>query len=156
MEHLITDRTSADVERWRQLHDKGFQKMSAAEKAEWLGFMKGRYTSEDMNRVESAVKAVSEALTELGYKHPTLSTKTNWTAQDCPTRDDMVRYFGNVAALREVIPVLRTTPAAPTVANRLNYARANDLEQILVDVDRVAKNIPQAWFAAGEIFSGEV
>ena len=36
LESLITNRTAADVARWRALRDKGFDAMSADEKAEWL------------------------------------------------------------------------------------------------------------------------
>ena len=54
--NLITDRTAADVVRWKTLHDKGWEAMSAEEQSEWLGGMKGSYNYTDMNRVESAVK----------------------------------------------------------------------------------------------------
>ena len=156
MEHLITDRTSADVERWRTLHDKGWSAMNEAERAEWLAEMKGRYTYTDLNRVESAVAVVSERIRELGYEHPRLTVKTNWTRSDCPTKDDMDRYFGNVAALRGAVAVLPGTPATPTTKGKLDYQMANDLEKILVNVDEVATKIQRAWCYAGDIYFGEV
>ena len=71
---LITDRTKADVERWKTLRDKGWNGMTEAERNEWLGVIvpkpsasKGMYTHRDMNRVESAVKQISERMRELGY-----------------------------------------------------------------------------------------
>ena len=156
MEHLITDRTSADVERWRTLHDKGWAAMTADERTEWLGEMKGRYTHTDMNRVESAVAVVSERLRELGYLHPHLSVKTDWSGSGLPTRVDIDRYFGNVAALRSSIAVLPGTPAAPTTKNKLNHQTANDLEKILVNIDDVATKIQRSWCYAGDISLGEV
>lgn len=153
---LIIDRTLADVERWRELHDKGFDNMNSAEQAEWLGFMKGRYNSADLNRVENAVKAVSARFPEVGYVSPSLVTKTNWTAKDMPTREEMARYLGNVAMLREAIPLPAHTPNAPTINQNLNFSRANDIEKILCDVDRTITGIQETWFRMGELYSGEV
>lgn len=156
MEHLITDRTKADVDRWAELKAKGLANMTEAEKAEWMGFLKGSYNFTDMNRVEEAVVALSERMHEMGYPHDALTTKTDWNYWSVPTRTDMIRYFGNVATIRAAIPVYGTTPATPTVNSRFNYSRANDLEKILVDVDEILTNIPKAMHYAGEVFSGEV
>lgn len=156
MEHLITDRTASDVERWRELHDKGFAAMNSAERAEWLGYMKGRYTSEDMNRVESAVESIQRAFAEFGYPYPSLTIKTSWERSECPTVEDIERYFSNVAKMREAIPVSKDTPKAPTVNTKLDYRKANDLEKILVAVAGSITNMPKAWYYAGDIISGEV
>ena len=153
---FITDRTALDVERWKLLHDKGWDKMSATEQSEWLGEMKGRYNYTDMNRVETAVETLSARLRELGYVHPTLTVKTDWARWSCPTKTDMQRYFENVATLRSASTIYRDTPVAPTVGQKLNYTRANNLEKILSDIDEITTNIPKAWCYAGEIFSGEV
>ena len=130
--------------------------MSESERREWLGEMKGRYGHTDMNRVESAVATLSRRLNELGYKHLPLSVKTDWTREDIPTRDDMVRYYGNVEFLRQLAGVYPTTPVTPTVEYKLNYSRANDLEQILLDIDDITSKFADAYYYAGEIFSGEV
>lgn len=154
--NMITDRTSLDVARWRELHDKGWEAMTEAERAEWLSPMKGRYNHTDMNRVESAVKALSDRFLDLGYLATPLTVKTNWTGADAPTFEDFERYFGNVRRLRSLIPVHSDTPIAPTVHQKLNYERANDLEKILVDIDEISKMVNQFRYFAGEIYSGEV
>ena len=153
---LITDRTQQDVDRWRELHDKGFAQMSDAERSEWLGYMKGRYNHEDMNRVERAVELLSERLTKIGYLPTPLVVKTDWTAEDTPYRGDIERYFNNIAALRGSMPFPEATPIAPTIGKRLNYIMANEIERILLDVDSFSKKTPDAWYRSGEIFSGEV
>lgn len=161
--NMVTDRTLLDVDRWRELRDKGWQKMSSLEQREWMGEItptpsawKGMYTHNDMNRVESAVMALSARLVELGYKHPTLSVKTDWRANNHVWFEDMVRYLGNIGVLRESIPVFPTTPVAPTADEPMTYTLANDIEQILVDIETIAENVPKSQFYCGEIMAGEV
>lgn len=161
--NMVTDRTLRDVDRWRELRDKGWQKMSASEQREWLGetspipaAWKGMYTHNDMNRVESAVMALSARLSELGYKHPTLSVKTDWGANNHVWFEDMVRYLGNVGVLRESIPVFPTTPVAPTANEPMTHMMANDIEQILLDIETIAENVPKSQYYCGEIMAGEV
>ena len=153
--NLITDRTAADVARWQELRDKGFAAMTEAEKTEWLGAMKGCYGHTDMNRVEGAVALLAGKISALGYLYSP-SVKMNWTKEDVPTRADFERYFGNVEGLRNAIPVLATTPSAPTVYSKLSYRTANDLEKILLDVNLIASNVTKAWHYAGELYTGEV
>ncbi len=117
--------------------------------------MKGMYSYRDMNRVEGAVKLLAERISSLGYLYSP-SVKTNWHQEDMPTRADMERYLGNVEGLRSAIPVLSTTPLVPKIYDALDYNKANDLERILLDVERVSKNIPKTWYMAGEIYLGEV
>ncbi|MBO5706418.1 MAG: hypothetical protein J6S05_05415 [Bacteroidaceae bacterium] len=153
---LITDRNEADVARWRTLHDKGWVAMNEGERSEWLSEMKGRYSHTDMNRVESAVQALSSRLTFLGYQHPHLSVKADWKAGDIPTKADFDRYFGNVAVLRSVIAVPGSTPETPTTEKRFDYLLANDLEKILEAIDAGTSKIQKPWIFSGDIFAGEV
>ena len=153
---FITDRNEADVIRWKTLHDKGWHAMNAAEQAEWQSYMKGCYNFSDMNRVELAVQELSARLTKLGFLPPALQTKTAWSNVDIPTKADFDRYFSNVDALKQVLPMVPSTPATPTTAERFNYLKANDLEQILLDIDTATTNLQKAWYFPGEIFAGEV
>lgn len=153
---LITDRSEADVVRWRTLHDKGWEAMNQAERNEWSSEMKGRYSHTDLNRVETAVQTLSSRLTFLGYQHPTLQIKTDWAAGEIPTKADFDRYFGNVAVLRSVIAVPGSTPETPTTEKRFDYLLANDLEKILEAIDAGTSKIQKPWIFSGDIFAGEV
>lgn len=153
---MITDRTSQDVSRWRELHDKGWANMSQEERSEWLGEMKGRYSYTDMNRVENAVKALSAIFVAEGYIDTPLTTKTDWNRWSVPTRSDMTRYLGNIETLRSFVPLYPTTPKTPTVGQRLNYALANDIEQIILDLEDYMARLPNSRCYAGEIMAGEV
>ena len=152
--HLITDRTAADVARWKELRDKGFDAMTADERAEWLGDMKGAYSFTDMNRVEGAVAYIAQKLTALGYPFsPTV--KINWSMEDIPTKADMTRYFGNVASLRTQLPVYTGISTAPSASDSMDYSKANDLEKVLLEINYRVDMIPESWIYSAEIFSGE-
>ena len=152
--NLITDRTSRDVERWKELRDKGFAAMSDAEKTEWLGALKGCYSYMDMNRGEGAVAMLAEKLSSLGFYYAP-QVKLNWTLSDIPTNADMERYFGNIAGLRNLLPQRSEIPVVPPVGSTMDFSTANMLEQILLDINRAMESIPSSWLYAGEIYAGE-
>ena len=64
MIELITDRTSQDVARVKELT---FKDMTADELTEWLAGMKGAYNYTDLNRVNEAVIYVTERLKTVGW-----------------------------------------------------------------------------------------
>ena len=108
-----------------------------------------------MNRVESAAVFIANRLGESGY-FVTPVVHPDWHLGDYPTKADMNRYFGNIALLREVLPLYPTTPKAPTTGKKMDYLAANDIEQILADIDRQITAINQSWYYAGDVFTGEV
>lgn len=155
LEHLITDRTSDDVDRVKNLAKKAWQDMTAEERAEWKSSMKGAYNYTDMNRVEEAVAYVADMLRQYSYLSITLEVRS-WSENDIPTADDFARYFNNIAILRRAIPVWHDTPVVPSNADGFGVAEANALEQILVDIDQILSHARDAWFASNELYSGEV
>ena len=155
MLNLITDRTTADVNRWKALHDKGWEAMSPEEQSEWVGGMKGSYNYTDMNRVESAVKELEDRFLEKGTKLA-LVTKTNWTRTSWPTKEDMGRYFGNVKVIRGAVGVNLNTPAAPTTGTLFDYKNANDIEKILLAVDNWLDRVDSCQMYSGDLYLGEV
>lgn len=159
----VTDRTQDDVTRWRTLRDKGWARMTDAERREWLGEIvptpaasKGMYTHRDLNRVENAVGAILVRVAALGYDVPALELKTDWSYTDRFHRDDMVRYLDNIRAIRGLFTVFPNTPAVPSMSKGLDYKQANDIEKILEDVSNVVTNLADSWCYTGEILSGEV
>lgn len=68
LDNLIFDRTQSDVNRVQFLTQKMIAGTATeAEKAEWLGGMKGAYNASDLNRVCAAVDYLTGVLTGLGY-----------------------------------------------------------------------------------------
>lgn len=155
MLNLITNRTAADVVRWKALHDKGWEAMTAEEQAEWVAGMKGSYNYTDMNRVESAVRELETRFQEKGIKL-SLTTKTDWTRTSWPTKADMNRYYRNIAAIRGAVAVNLNTPAVPSTGTALNYSKANDIEKILLAVDTWLNRADTIQMYSGDLYLGEV
>lgn len=153
--NLITDRTQLDVDRRAELKAKGWQAMTDEERKEWGTSLKGGYNYTDMNRVESAVEYVANKLTLAGYI-VTPVVKKNWTGTDKPTVSDIERYMKNVADIREALEAYGNMPDAPTIEQKLTYQEANNIEQILLNVDALITRMVNAYFFSGDLFSGEV
>ena len=139
---LVTDRTRADVD---------------------AGNAKGTYTASDLNRVGAAMNYVAARLREQGYD-PHISPKTDWMDGEWVTPADEAVYLGDLAELRKQFALYETTPEVPPrilatgirTNDGLTYVWANNIEQILVDIDTLLTNIAAGWLYSGEIYSGEV
>ena len=131
---LITDRAASDVARKTP---------------------KGFYNATDLNRVGAAVRYIADRFTAQGYG-VTVYPKTDWMASDIPTAAELETYRQNIAALRDVITVLQSTPETPASMAALDYIKANDIERILLDLDALLTNAALAWYQSGELYAGEV
>lgn len=159
----ITNRTAADVERWRHLKDKGWSGMTDTERKEWMGEIdlessvtKGMYTHNDLNRVESGVKNILCKMKGMGYTIPEVITKTDWSYKDSFWETDMTRYYNNIKIVRGIIPVSKDTPQAPKVGEAMTYRMANDIEKILTNVEKSLYSLSKNAFYSGDLMVGEV
>lgn len=132
--NLITDRTAEDV----------------ANKT-----AKGFYNASDLNRVGAAVQYVAERFAAQGYAVAVIP-KTDWLVSDIPTASELETYRQNIATLRALIAVMKSTPETPETMRFLDYIKANDIERILLDLDTLLTNAALAWYQSGEIYAGEV
>lgn len=135
---LITDRTRADVVNQT---DKGF------------------YNASDLNRVGAAVEYIAGRFTALGYACP-VTVKKDWLTldaqTDAPTASQMETYRQNIVTLRGQIAVMQSTPNAPASMAGLDYVKANNIEQILLDLDALIDKLIKSWYFSGELYAGEV
>lgn len=129
---LITDRTRADV---AGQTDKGF------------------YNASDLNRVGAAVEYIAGRFKALGYACP-VTVKKDWLPTDAPTASQMEAYRQDIVTLRSRIAVMASTPEAPASMAGLNYVKANNIEQILADMDFILQNMPAAFRHCGVTVCG--
>ena len=133
------------------LYDQGGAPLYAPD-----GVQRGAYNASDLNRVEEAVGYLAEKMANGALKtygeglgvawdanyDPAWAgadfqpeTKTDWATTDFPRASDMERYLGNVAAIRRAVPA--DYPTLPESMDRLGYAGANAIEQVLEIADGV-------------------
>ena len=85
---------------------------------------------------------------------PDTRDRYTWFEDDIPTPSQMTQYLANVAAIRAAITA--DTPATPESMANLTYTEANDIEQILIDIDDALTRAAAAWFYSGDLFSAEI
>lgn len=156
--NLVTDRTADDVARWRYLRDKtlideegnviakGWGALTSEEKNEWLVGGKGTYNYTDLNRVESVVEYLAELLVVRG-----VVTKTDWSVQDVPTKADMRRYLDNIQKIKDKTTV-NTIVSPPRSMQKLTWAGANSIEQLLSQLLNWAENYAGVQYYSGDAF----
>ena len=157
LENLITDRTQADYERWRTLRDKGFEAMTEEERAEFSADMKGAYNASDLNRVGAALNYLKGRLTGAGYLLGVeFTARADWEENEIPTGEQFTGYINAVETVRKALTRKPTTPQTPANAGGLDIKGANDIEQILLDVEEQMNLMLSARYFLTDIFCGEV
>lgn len=152
--NLVSDRTEKDYLAAKELSKIPWRQMNDGQKAQWLGFMKGRYTYDDLNRVESAVLNISSRMIALPVEldeyaadggtewdrallpyDPNavdLTTKTDWTPRDMFPSEERHRYLNNVKFIRDVfVPDM----PLPLSMEGIKWMDANDIETALMAAD---------------------
>lgn len=112
------------------------------------------YGAEDLNRVGEAMQYVAARLRSYGYDIE-VAPQRDWQWTDRMTPEDARRYLDDLQKLREALKVPATTPPVPKGTRPFNAQEANNIEMILLNIDRMLTNIADAWFYSGEIYAGE-
>lgn len=93
---------------------------------------------------KGAIVSVSGENILIQNTHPTDA----WIESDVPTVSQMQQYLSNVNALRETLVVFQSTPLTPETMEKLTTEKANNIEQILVDIEQLIR-----WMIAGYVRS---
>ena len=157
---LVTNRSSNDVAYVRQLVERFVAGTATdADREAWNSVaLKGAYNYTDLNRVNAAMSAINDLLQAAGYAttykpyevvtSPDSSPTNAWVESDMPTVAQMHDYLTNIQGLRNILTVYDTTPIVPTDMNELTIVKANNIEQILVDIEQLIR-----WMIAGYVRS---
>ena len=139
MDELIYDRTQADVEYALSHQDSEL-------------FLKGAYNYIDLNRVEQWCGYIANQLNTYNY-FVSITTKTNWTMSDFPTKAEMERLRRNVQALKDAYMSFTSVPDS---LEKMTYQKANAIEKVLSELNTLIDNMIASFYYSGEIFAGEV
>lgn len=150
---VIVDRDQSDVYKILTLNKKQWADFTDAEKEYWRGVVKGAYNAEDMNRVGWAVEWIAAKLKAMGFSF-SASPQSNWTMEDIPTPEQLAVYLQNVRTLRGLITVSSGTPQVPPDMEKLNWQEANDIEQILMEVESLLTKASAAFRHCGAAVCG--
>lgn len=112
------------------------------------GTAKGYYTRADINRVGHNVEHFAALLNLYGY-HVTVIPKTDWAKTDFPVQAAMVTYLSNVQAMIDAYVTLTTTPALPVGMDLLTWAKANNIEKILLDMKALLESMLEMFLRSG-------
>lgn len=72
-----------------------------------------------------------------------------WYESDIPLQSQMAQYLANLAALRGVLSQVAAEPPTPESMELLTYVEANDIEQILLNIEAVLTTIGESFLRAG-------
>ena len=103
----------------------------------------GPYDWSDFDRVQAAVVLLVSALEERGYLVAS-TVLPNWTRIGVPFASQCAAYLANVQALRDAIDQLPATPPCPESMAGWTWTAANDLEQILADLEDALRRLDLA------------
>lgn len=181
MLNLITDRTAADASLINRLLKKGRANWTAEERLYFFcgageyetvstqtdeiatltdtvavyvgdGVVRGAYNYTDLNRVTAAMDYIKSRLELDGYRVDGYrETVKEWSDSDAPRTEQLNAYLANVAAIRATLDVLPTTPETPADMDLLTWMEANDIEQILVDVETVAQSMRKVYRRSNQV-----
>lgn len=150
---LITDRTPADATYAKSFQGKQWSNLTTEEKAEYLLGLKGAYNHTDFNRVENAVRYLSDILTAYGYTH-TVNVKTNWTPSDIQSIAEIQRYIDNIAELKNKY-YSNIEGQMPTTSNWLTVEGANYIEKLLLNIELILMSMEQYFVYSGVANCGQ-
>ncbi len=118
---------------------------------------KGNYNASDLNRIESWMQYLKELLAEYGY-YANIQTKTDWViGLGKPNMTTEInRIKTNLQTLKDVFYVRSTTPEVPSTTRvAINYVEANNIEQIINDIEYLINSMSQYFVYSGVSKSGQ-
>lgn len=156
---VITDRTEADKTELLRVRAKiiteTWEGLTEDEKTYWFSNPKGAYNISDLNRVGNNMAYLADLLNSYGYAVG-ISPKTDWVVDDIPTQSQMSQLLADLQALEDSYYTLTSTPAPPASMAKLFWYDANNIEQILLDINMLLENMIAQFKFSDTFYCGEV
>ena len=112
---------------------------------------KGYYNYTDLNRIEQWCEYLSEILNNYNY-FVNIVTKTNWTMLDLPKQSEMERIRVNINTLQKAY---FSFTQIPENLEYMNWQKANDIEKILYEIDKIIKYMENNFVYCGVARCGQ-
>lgn len=124
MDNLIFDRTQQDI---IDLTSKAY------------------YNNTDLNRIEKWCEYLANILNE--YSYPiSITIKKDWQIFDLPTQSEIDRIRENINTLKQVY---FSFTAVPKSLDYMTWQKANDIEKILYEIDKILKHMENNFIYCG-------
>lgn len=179
MPKMITDRTASDVAHLKELYAISWDSMTEDEQLEWyigtraqllrdsLGrflrdasgrylcsgssVQRGSYNYTDLNRIGEAIEYIANTLISLGYEISVVA-KHDWTDDSWIILQNQANtYLSDINTLKTIISV---EPSTPVSMEKLDWQKANDIEQILVNIYNILQYFGTDIWYCGEAICG--
>lgn len=147
MGQWITDRTQSDVNHVKEITAKARTgTWTKTEQSEWLAGMKGALNYMDFNRIESGIQELGSIV------GASVSVRIDWTADGYMKVSDAIRWLSNINSIRAKCSGSSAIADTPESMNKLDFSTMNQIEQILLDIETLAKTYVTF---SGEYMTGE-
>lgn len=147
MAQWVTDRTQSDVDRVKEITAKARTgTWTDIEQEEWFAGMKGALNYMDFNRIESGIQELAAIV------GASVSVKTDWTDSGYMKVPDANRWLSNINSIRAKCSGPFAIADTPESMNKLDFSTMNQIEQILLDIETLAKVYTTF---SGEYMTGE-
>lgn len=147
MGQWITDRTQSDVNHVKEITAKARTgTWTKNEQSEWLAGMKGTLNYTDFNRIESGIQELGSIV------GASVSVRIDWTADGYMKVSDAIRWLSNINSIRAKCSGSSAIADTPESMNKLDFSTMNQIEQILLDIETLAKTYVTF---SGEYMTGE-
>lgn len=113
----------------------------------------GSYSADDLNRVGEACNYIRDMFASYGYAVPD-ALRVDWAETDIPRRSDMSAYLRTIRELCALVVFMPKVPDLPFDMGKFTFLSANNIEEALYNLGKIAENIPATWFECGQIESG--
>lgn len=147
MGQWITDRTQSDVNHVKEITAKARTgTWTKNEQSEWLAGMKGALNYTDFNRIESGIQELGSIV------GASVSVRIDWTTDGYMKVSDAIRWLSNINSIRAKCSGSSAIADTPESMNKLDFSTMNQIEQILLDIETLAKTYVTF---SGEYMTGE-
>ena len=113
---------------------------------------KGLITYNTLNRIEDKQNELKQVLNSMGYWNTPIVTK-QWDGTMIFSEDERTRLFHNDEILRQAFFTYADTPSTPSPS--YYWQDWNDVEKILVDIEKMIKDVKEHYKECGTFECGE-